>query len=536
MILSTALFLAFVAHLGSSSQAVNIKGLKGSENYKLVDITASDGIVLEAIYFDPVTPMNETGNPAILFISSWGMNKWEYVVPANEYYEKGYSIISYTARGFWGSGGEIDLAGPKDMADLSTVMDWLLANTHADPKRVGLSGISYGGGISMLGAALDPRVKSIAAMSCWVDLAESFLGNGETIRVEAVKALQVLAEVTGQPSDDLETIFTDYFSNSNLEFLYEFTAQSSAVNYIESIKTNGAAIFIANALGDSLFTPNQFPSFFNELTNPKHIEFAPGDHAGPELPGLLSLPNQVWSRASEWNDYYLLHGLSGEFTGMPQVIYNTMNGKEIEEYNSLAEVSTESLVFDFDKRESLNLRRSSSPLSPLNISSSASSLSTFKTGKDANINGGIAYLSLTLQAYTDIQKPFAMWRIDRTYGAVFESDRFGKSYKFRGIPTLSLSIQPEASNGTLVIYFLSVDNLNKGHLFDFSPWTFKDAAPGKPLSLTIEMTMTSYDMPAEHRLAVVVASHDRLYMDQSPKDKTISVLSGCLSLPISNKE
>lgn len=101
------------------------------------------------------------------------------MVPANEYASRGYTVVSYTARGFWQSGGEINMAGLLDQADISAAIDWALANTHADPSRIGLSGISYGGGLSLLGAAMEPRVKSVAAMSAWVDLAESFLGNGE---------------------------------------------------------------------------------------------------------------------------------------------------------------------------------------------------------------------------------------------------------------------------------------------------------------------------------------------------------------------
>jgi dipeptidyl aminopeptidase/acylaminoacyl peptidase len=38
------------------------------------------------------------------------------------------------------------MAGELDMKDVSTVIDWAIANTDADPDRIGLSGISYGGG------------------------------------------------------------------------------------------------------------------------------------------------------------------------------------------------------------------------------------------------------------------------------------------------------------------------------------------------------------------------------------------------------
>jgi hypothetical protein len=134
-------------------------------------------------------------------------------------------------------------------------------------------------GISMLASGIDTRVKSIASMSCWVDLEESFLGQGQTIRKEAARFLQVLGELTGNVGEDLNQIFEDYFNNQNLQHMADFVYNSSAINFVDNINANGASIFIANALGDSLFTPNQFPGFYQKLTTAnKHIEFAPGDH------------------------------------------------------------------------------------------------------------------------------------------------------------------------------------------------------------------------------------------------------------------
>eukprot|EP01040_Poterioochromonas_malhamensis_P018362 gene18362-21422_t len=105
-------------------------------DFKEVRITASDGITLQAIVFDPKPSQRNGKNPLIVFISSWGMNKWEYAVPAHDFAKRGYTVISYTARGFWGSGGQINLAGSLDMADVSTVLDWALANTNADVNRI----------------------------------------------------------------------------------------------------------------------------------------------------------------------------------------------------------------------------------------------------------------------------------------------------------------------------------------------------------------------------------------------------------------
>lgn len=54
------------------------------------NITAKDGINLEAIVFDT---RGKTKNPAIVFISSWGLNKYEYLYPAKQYSDLGYTVF-----------------------------------------------------------------------------------------------------------------------------------------------------------------------------------------------------------------------------------------------------------------------------------------------------------------------------------------------------------------------------------------------------------------------------------------------------------
>lgn len=366
-------------------------------------------------------------------------------------------------------------------------------------------------------------------MSCWVDMAESFLGNGETIRKEAVRFLQILAELTGKPSSDLEEVFNDYFHNTDLDFLYSFSVNSSAITFLDDINKHGAAIFIANALGDSLFTPNQFPEFYNALTGPKHLEFAPGDHAGPELPGVFGLPNQVWERAGQWNDYYLLNNHNDVDIDMPAVVFNTMNGDEIESYSSWEEVTSSYLSFQFGKDESMQLIDGDS------VAQRGRDvvLSSILAGKTANISGGIAYISSTIQAYEDVQKAFPLDTIIRKRGSVFVSEPLTSAYRFRGEPELELLFTPHDSDGTLVVYLLGVDENNVGHLFTFSPWTYKGLRARQETTLTIELTMTAYDIPAGYRLGVVIGTHDTLYLDQNRFDADIDFMEGSiLKMPI----
>ena len=103
-----------------------------------------DGTGLTAELTQPSTP---GPHPAIVFIDSWATPDFEYLVQARQFAADGYIVLEYDPRGFYGSGGTIDVAGPQDVADVSSVISWLLANTAANPAEIGVGGISYGAGL-----------------------------------------------------------------------------------------------------------------------------------------------------------------------------------------------------------------------------------------------------------------------------------------------------------------------------------------------------------------------------------------------------
>jgi len=522
------------------------------------NITAKDGINLEAIVFDT---HGKAKNPAILFISSWGLNKYEYMYPAKQYSDLGYTVVSYTARGFWGSskrgdhfghpqpGGDINMAGLMDQADIISVLDWMVKNTNADPKRIGACGISYGAGLSLIGSGLDSRIKAVVAMSGWVDIVESFLGYGNTIRTEGAGLLVAAAEATGSFGPDLQYLFSNYFKNTKLDELKTMLAQNDANYVLDGINKNKPAIFIANAYGDSLFTPNQFPAFFDKLVGPKHIEFAPGDHAGPEFSGLLpklsnfsvhiSDASLAWERSRNWFDYYVKQHQTGTMPGLTPIILNTIatgnknNHNDIESYNSWSDSGSKTFAFTLDKREVL--KRDWTP----RADAREEVVSSFLTGNTTNVNGGVALITNTLRTIAP-SKHFKLDNTDRTFASVFFSDRndlyYVKQY-IRGSPTLKLKIQPKTSSGIVVAYLLDAFEVgNEAQMITFCPMSFSNATPGKTITLTMQMTFTSWNIDAGHRLALVVGGKDHLFLDTNTPLTTVDIMDGSeLSIPLRDR-
>jgi dipeptidyl aminopeptidase/acylaminoacyl peptidase len=180
---------------------------------RFVDITGDGGTTLKA---NVVTPADADGSrtyPLIVLPTSWGLPQVEYLAQARKLADSGYVVVSYNVRGFWQSGGYIEVAGPPDTADASKVIDWALANTPADARKVGMAGLSYGAGISLLTAAHDKRVKAVAALSGWADLIDSIY-SGRTQHAQAAALLDGAGEITGRPSPELREIFKNFFASN----------------------------------------------------------------------------------------------------------------------------------------------------------------------------------------------------------------------------------------------------------------------------------------------------------------------------------
>ena len=117
--------------------------------------------------------------PAVLLAHGFGGSKADLVADARALARHGYVVLTYTARGFGRSGGSVHIDAPGfEVADASRLLDVLarrpevLLDRSGDP-RVGVAGASYGGGLALLLAGLDPRVDAVAAGITWNDLERS---------------------------------------------------------------------------------------------------------------------------------------------------------------------------------------------------------------------------------------------------------------------------------------------------------------------------------------------------------------------------
>ena len=120
--------------------------------------------------------------PLLVNLHGFGNSKWEYLNPDDRAYsdnayawaKAGYAVLTYTSRGLWGSCGTPDarLASPAACAsgylhladvrfegrDTQELIGRLVDDRTAHPKKIGVTGDSYGGGQGLMLAALSDRM------------------------------------------------------------------------------------------------------------------------------------------------------------------------------------------------------------------------------------------------------------------------------------------------------------------------------------------------------------------------------------------
>lgn len=181
-----------------------------------VKIESFDGTVLFASLFEPVA---EGPYPAMLMTHGFGGQRSDVRPWAEMYAQNGYVVLTYDSRGFGQSGGIVHVNGPKEIKDAQRLITYLttdvasVRNDGPESPRVGMDGLSYGGGIQLLTAAAegareglpesDDRLDAIVPRWTWNDLVYSMAPNG-VIKEGWAVLLLIAGETGARDQGDLE--------------------------------------------------------------------------------------------------------------------------------------------------------------------------------------------------------------------------------------------------------------------------------------------------------------------------------------------
>ncbi|MEU4077197.1 ABC transporter ATP-binding protein [Streptomyces venezuelae] len=487
-----------------------------------------DGTRLDTSYF---TGDGDGRRPAVLLGHGFGGSKDDVRAQAEQLARDGYAVLTWSARGFGASGGEIGLNDPDhEVKDARKLIDWLAARPEVlldkpgDP-RVGVTGASYGGAISLLAAGHDPRVDAIAPQITYWNLADALFPEGVFKKLWA----GIFFSAGNQPGAATPAGKTAACGRFTPELcaLYERVAVNGkpdaaarALLEARSPAAVGARIKVPALLvqgqSDSLFTLAQSDAMARTLTAngaPVAVDWISGGHDGGDRE-----TQRVERRISSWFDRWLKKDTSAD-TG-PAFRVSRTGGVDSTDGQATLRAATA------DRYPGLTAGPTSIPL--------AGAAQTFANPAGAappavsavpGLGGGVAGLS-SLGVGLSLDFPGQHAR--------FDAKPQDEPLRITGTPTVRVKVGSTASDGSAVLF---------AKLYDVGPDGRQQVLPAQLVapvrvdgataggtaagkSVTLTLPAIDHEVEAGHRLRLVVAATDLGYASPTvPADYTVAVES-----------
>ncbi|WNI24723.1 alpha/beta fold hydrolase [Streptomyces sp. ITFR-16] len=473
-----------------------------------------DGVSLDTSYF---TDGGTRRRPAVLIGHGFGGSKAETRAQAERLAAGGYAVLTWSARGFGTSGGRISLNAPdREVRDVSRLIDWLAQrpevrlDAKGDP-RVGVTGASYGGAVSLLAAGHDRRVDAIAPEITYWNLADALFPDGVFKKLWAG-----IFVTTGGGCGNFEKRLCEMYERVAVSGKPDAAARALLTERSPSAVADRIKVpaLIVQGQTDSLFPLGQADAMARAIEAngaPVAVDWIAGGHDGgdPET-------DRVQRRVGAWFDRYLKDD-KGADTG-PGFRVTRTGGIDSTDGAALTRgASSDTYPGLRSGRETVELHGGTQTFdNPAGGSPQAVSAVP-------GVGGGLAQLS-TLGVGLSIDFPGQHAR--------FDSAPLTTARRVTGSPTVRVTVK--AGQGDAVLF---------GKVYDVSPDGKQQVLPsqlvapyritpdrqGRPLELTLPAV--DHELDSGHRLRLVLAATDLGYASPAaPTTYTVS-LDGPLSLP-----
>lgn len=463
---------------------------------------------LPANVFVPTGIGDGETRPAIVFVNSWTLNEYEYADQAEAFADDGYVVLSYTTRGFRGAPGYIDTAGNKDIADAAAAIDWLVSHYPVDPDRVGMAGVSYGAGISLLSAMRTDKVAAVVSMSGWANLVEA-LWAGQTPEQSWVQILISSSQwPLGRRDPEVMANLDNMRYHRNVQSTIDWGLERSAIHYVEAANAlpRKPALYLSNNLHDYLFQPDTVIDFLGRYEGPWRVDFNRGTHASAEAGGLTrkETSSYQWRNAHLWFDHYL----KGEANGIDALkpVNSVVLASEGEPRESHDGFPVHDSVRRFHARPPVGDTDGVLADAPSGETADV----TLDAGRDAVWTGGVLG-SLDMEA-----RRYKLSDIDRAGALVFASPVLGQTLYLRGASTVTFSAEVR-HNTQFFGYLLDLDPATgEAGWIGHGPLTWHrpegdTTDPEGLVELTLKTFWTTHDIVAGHQLVLVLDLRDPDY-------------------------
>ncbi|MFD5410244.1 alpha/beta fold hydrolase [Streptomyces nojiriensis] len=474
--------------------------------------------------------------PAVLLGHGFGGSKDDVRAQAERLARDGYAVLTWSARGFGRSEGRIGLNDPAyEVKDVSRLVDWLAARPEvrldaAGDPRVGVSGASYGGAVSLLAAGHDPRVDAIAPVITYWNLADSLFPNG------VFKKLWSGIFFTTGSTDGMQRALPGQRPDSSaapgcgrfqpeLCAMYERVAvagkpdpEARALLEQRSPSAVGDRIkvptLIVQGQDDSLFPLDQADAMAKAIAAngaPVSVDWAAGGHDGG-----MREADRVEARVASWFDRHL-KGDDGADTG-PAFRVTRSGGID----------STDGTV---------TLRGATGDRYP-GLESGPREFAL--AGPEQNFANPAGGTPPALSALPGIGGQLAAFGAGLSLdfpgqNARFESAPLAEDVTVTGTPTLTLKVRSTAADGSAVLF---------GKVYDVGPDGRQQVLPSQLVapvrvenaqegtSVRLRLPAIDHSVEAGHRLRLVIAATDLGYATPAAPATYTVAAEGPLAVPV----
>ncbi|MFE4212136.1 alpha/beta fold hydrolase [Streptomyces sp. NPDC056844] len=499
-----------------------------------------NGVSVDTSYF---TSGGTKPRPAVLIGHGFGGSKNDVRAQAEKLAADGYAVMTWSARGFGTTTGEITLNAPDgEVKDVSGLIDWLAGrpevqlDAKGDP-RVGVTGASYGGAVSLLAAGYDERVDAIAPVISYWNLADALFPDGVFKKLWAgifVSSGGGCERFQKQLCEMYERVAVSGTPDAAARKLLAERSPEAVADRID------VPALILQGQSDSLFPLGQADAMAKAIKAngaPVSVDWIAGGHDGGDDEG-----DRVEGRVGDWFDRYLKQD-KGADTGPGFRVTRTggvdstdgaalKRGASSDSYPGLTSGGRKIPLTGAGQQPGAG-GAMDRPASGGGQSATAKNLTqTFRNPAGASppsvsavpgIGGGLSQLSsLGVGFSLDFPGQYAR----------FDSAPLDGAVHVTGSPTVRVNVKADQGDAVLFgkVYDVSPDGKQQVLPSQLvSPYRITPEEQGKPVELTLPAV--DHEVEAGHTLRVVLSATDLAYASRAePATYTVS-LDGPLTVP-----
>jgi len=261
--------------------------------------TMDDGVPIAFTRYTPDGAAPSGGWPGVMVLHGLAGNRGSVDAIASAFATAGYSVLAYDARGHGVSGGEVTLAGPREVADLRALRQAFAARAEVSDAKIGAWGISYGGGQIWNALAAGVPFAAVEMVETWTSLYQA-LWSQDLARSGIVAGLA--AGITAR-SPLVASFRDDAVQSRNLGNVRTIAAERSILPRAGGLASIKTPVYLFQGRIDFVFDITQAAQAFAGLGGPKKLYVGNFGHTPSTFPG--ADVQYVLAQAVAWYDRHL---------------------------------------------------------------------------------------------------------------------------------------------------------------------------------------------------------------------------------------